>query len=178
MAVLDKPRAAKAAPSVDLDAPRFTMKEVARASGGNINTVFSWFQRGHFQLGQTDRQAEAGTGHGISLRTALEVAIAVHLHRHCGLHPSAGVKVARKFTHFGDKNRAPGELYAGRDFTVLIVYPELEDGKVIQMIDGTPLIEAFSSRHGRQIAATVVWLNFIDKAVRVALLQGGKGSAE
>lgn len=177
MPVLAKPRTSLAPAPVDMDAPRFTMKEVARASGGNVNTVFSWFQRGYFQLGDADRRAEAGTGHGISLRTALDVAIAVHLNRHCQLHPSVGVKLARRFTHFGSKDRAPGELFKN-DFTVLVVYPELEDSKVIHMTTTTPLIDAFFDQNGKQIAATILWLNFFDKNVRVALLQNGKGSAE
>lgn len=163
---------------IDLDEPRFTMKEVAQATRGNVNTIFSWFQRGHFQLGKSDRRAETGAGHGISLRTALEVAIAVELYKQCQLHPAVGVKVARKFTWFGGKGRVPGELF-DKGYTVLAVYPEIEDGRVMQVTGETLLNEAFYNSGGvRQNAATLIWLNFIDKQVRVALLQGGKGSAE
>ncbi|WP_370197891.1 hypothetical protein [Bradyrhizobium diazoefficiens] len=162
-----------------MDEPRFTMKEVAQATRGNVNTIFSWFQRGHFQLNSGDRRAETGCGHGISLRTALEVAIAVELYKQCQLHPAIGVKVARKFTWSADKDRRPGELFEGSDFTVLAVYPEIEDAKVIRVNNKTPLTDAFIGPMGsRQEAATLIWLNFIDKKMRVALLQRGKGSAE
>lgn len=164
---------------IDLDEPRFTMSQVARATRGKANTIFSWFQRGHFALGKKDVQAENGLGHGISLRTALEVGIAVELYKQCDLHPAIGAKLAREFTQLGDDHRDPGELFpqdaTGRVFTVLVVYPGLEHAKVVRMTPKTAMVDAFiADQYGRQTAATLIWLNFIDRDLRVALLQDGK----
>lgn len=164
---------------IDLDEPRFTMKEVATAlAGDRLNTVQSWFQRKHFQFGELDKRAVKGFSHAISLRTALQVGIAWHLYEAADIHPAKGAEIARAFTHESDGNRDPGELYA-KDFTVLIAYPKLSFGRVVNCTSKTPLVESFQAdQHGRQYAAIVVWLNFIDHDLRVALLQAGKGSAE
>jgi hypothetical protein len=160
---------------VDLDEPRFSMKQVAQATPGNMNTIFTWFQRGHFALGERDRPAEIGLSHSISLRTALEVAIAVELHQRCTLHPAIGAGVARQFTQLGDEERGPGELYP-KDFTVLVVFPESRDGRVIRVGKTTPMLDAFHSPYGgRQNAVILLWLNHIDRNVRTALLQSKEG---
>ncbi len=176
MSVTTKVRSVKkAVPHLDMDEPRFTMKEVALASGGNVNTVFSWFQRGHFELGKSDKRAEIGRGHEISFRTALEVAIAVRLHKQCKLPPADGVRAARIFTHFGDHERSPGEIYK-TDFTLLVVHPATGAAKVIHATNKTSITDSFFIRRDRLEAVILIWLNFIDRDLRVALLQGGKGS--
>ncbi|HXO69551.1 MAG TPA: hypothetical protein VN838_11360 [Bradyrhizobium sp.] len=153
------------------------MKEVATAlAGERLNTVQSWFQRGHFKFGELDQRAEKGFAHAISLRTALQVGIAWHLYEAADIHPAKGAEIARAFTHEGDDGRDPGELF-DKNFTVLIAYPKLSAGRVVNCTSKTPLVESFQAeQHGRQYAAIVVWLNFIDRDLRVALLQAGKGT--
>jgi hypothetical protein len=178
VSVLAKTRPARKPPKpLDMDEPRFTMKEVAQASGGNVNTIFSWFQRGHFQLGKSDKRAEVGRGHEISFRTALEVAIAVKLYKDCKLAPASGAHAARIFTQLGDRDRDPGELYK-TDFTLLAVHPEIATAKVVHATNKTPITDFFSIRGDRRTAVILIWLNFVDRDLRVALLQDGKGSGE
>jgi len=176
VSVIAKPRPVKNPPKrLDMDEPRFTMKEVAQASGGNVNTIFSWFQRGHFELGKSDKRAEVGRSHEISFRTAMEVAIAVKLHKECKLPPADGVRAARIFTHLGDQEREPGEIYK-TDFTLLVVHPGTAAAKVIHAKGKTPITDSFFIQRDRLEAVILIWLNFIDRDLRVALLQSGKGS--
>ena len=138
---------------MNLDEPRFTMKAVALAVAGpsHVNTLQSWFQRGHFRLGSADVKAEPGMGHGISLRTGLQVGIAWHLYQSADIHPAKGAAIARAFTDFADGDRDPGELFPN-DFTVLVAYPKLSMGRVINCTSKTPLLELFiAGEYGRQI---------------------------
>jgi hypothetical protein len=163
---------------IDLDEPRFTMKAVAEAVAGKarVNTLQSMFQRKQFKLGAADVKAEPGMAHGISLRTALQVGIAWHLYDGADVHPAKGAEIAREFTHFSVGDRDPGELFP-KDYTVLIAYPKLTIGRVINCKVETPLIDAFQAKqYGRQYIAVPVWVNYIDRDLRIALLQGGKGS--
>jgi len=180
VSVITKSRSAKNTQKrvlLDMDEPRFTMKEVAQASGGNVNTIFSWFQRGHFQLGKSDKRAKVGRGHEISFRTALEVAIAVRLYRDCKLAPALGAQAARIFTQLGDRDRDPGELY-DTDFTLLAVHPEVATANVIHASHTISITDSFYIRGNRREAVILIWLNYLDRDLRVALLQGGKGSGE
>lgn len=163
----------------DLDQPQFTITQVADAAPIQANTLRSWFQRKHFALGDSDKRADFGDAHMLSLRTALQVGTAVELYR-SGTHPARAAKLARAFTLFADTDqksgetlRYPGELFPGDGvYTALIAYPGIDDAKVVRFDDNGPALSAAfqSNGFGRQNSAQIVWLNFVDRKIRIALL--------
>ena len=162
----------------ELEQPQFTIAQVAKAAGIQANTLRSWFQRGHFTLGDSDKRADFGDAHLLSLRTALQVGTAVELYR-SGAHPARSEKLALAFTLLGDADQATGETIRGAGelfpgngvYTALIAYPGIDDAKVVRFDDKVPaLSEAFWSNAGRQSSAQIVWLNRVDRKIRIALL--------
>jgi hypothetical protein len=153
----------------NLDDPRFTIAQVAKAAGISANTLRSWFQRKHFLLRWADkRAADFGDAHLLSLRTALQVGTAVELYR-SRVHPARAAKIALAFTHFGDEARHPGELFS-KGFTALVAHPEVDDATVIYFDGNTPLEQVFFSRGpGKQVSVLVVWINFVDHRIRTSL---------
>ena len=163
----------------ELEQPQFTIVQVAAAAGIEANTLRSWFQRGHFTLGDSDKRADFGDAHLLSLRTALQVGTAVEIYR-SGAHPARAAKLALAFTLVADVDqtsgeiiRGAGELFPGNGvYTALIAYPGIDDAKVVRFDDKGPALSAafHSNGYGRQNSAQIVWLNFVDRKIRIALL--------
>lgn len=169
---------------IDLDEPRFSLGQVAKALGISASTLRSWLRLKYFGLGQGDseRQAE-GHAHAISLRTALWAGAVVEVTKH-GVPAGRAAKIAAAFALHADVDqkteqtvRGAGELYPGHGvYTLLVAYPGDDVGHVIRIDDKTPLQPIFfDQRTGRATSALIVWLNFVEKAIHMNLLQRGEG---
>lgn len=167
----------------ELDEPRFSLGQVAKALGVSDSTLRSWVRLKYFGLQRSDRVRPAeGLAHGISLRTALWAGAVVELTKH-EIPAGRAAKIARSFALHADVDpkthqttRAPGELYPGDGiYTALIAYPGDDEGEVLRFDSKTPLQPIFfNPRTGRSTSALVIWLNFVDKSIRVSLLQRGE----
>jgi hypothetical protein len=162
----------------DLDERRYSLGQIARAEGVSENTMRSWFGRGYFGLGEADRARKAtGMAHEISLRTWLWIGTVLELTRY-GISAARAAKIARGFALHADVDqktgktlRYPAELYPGDGvFTVLVAFPDDDDGLVLRVDSKTPALEiAVNPRRGNQTSCLIVWLNRVDRRVRTAL---------
>lgn len=155
----------------DVDVPRFTAAEIARAVGWTMAALNN-ATRGETPIIRPDRPA-GGTGRVnlFSYRRAMQFALTATLVE-MGHKVSAAAKIAFGFTDSGSQDREPLHLFDGAS-TVLIAWRGAELGEVTKMVlpgkgaEATSMSQAFLSRYfGRQKAATVIWIDFIDKDLR------------
>lgn len=164
-----------------MDSPEFTLSQVANAAGIDVGTLRSWLQRKHWRLDMAvgDSPADvAGKAHLVTLRRALQIGAAAELVRN-GVEPSRAFKAAWYFSDAADPLeaegyiRAPGELFRDGS-TILIAYKDRDIGVVMRLDDNASwqnlVFNPFVRE--RQISGSFVWLNFVDKRIRSALLEG------
>ncbi|PJI55719.1 hypothetical protein CTI14_02390 [Methylobacterium radiotolerans] len=167
-----------------LDDSRYTLSEVAAAAGVQVGTLRSWLQRGHWRVDTAvgdSPAAIAGKAHLVTLRRALHIGAAVELVRN-DIEPARAFRAARSFVdlfdplweHEGRPREAGGLFAAG--WTLLVVYPGQDQGVVMwvddtQPINKTPLQNILfpNIEQSRQVSGTFVWLNQIDRRIRLGL---------
>ncbi|MCJ2070576.1 hypothetical protein MKK75_17545 [Methylobacterium sp. J-030] len=167
-----------------LDDPRYTLSEVAIASGVQVGTLRSWLQRGHWRVDTAvgdSPAAIAGKAHLVTLRRALHIGAAVELVRN-DVEPARAFRAARSFVDIFDPHwehegrpRDEGGLFVA-GWTLLVVYPSREDGIVMWIDDTQPLSKTplqsilFPKiQQSQQVSGTFVWLNQIDRRIRLGL---------
>jgi hypothetical protein len=98
--------------------PRFPAPIVAHASGISLDTLNNWLRpdRGVALLSKTTAIAGGGKGQvrTFTLRGVYQVALTAKLVAR-GVAAAAAAQASLKFTHVGDEDRAPGELFAQGD---------------------------------------------------------------
>ncbi|MET4595769.1 hypothetical protein [Sphingomonas sp. PvP015] len=161
----------------DLDTPRFTSSQVARAAGMSLNTFRTNFMRGHFQMvGESIAPAERhGVPHHFGLRDAIGFAIVGELVR-CGVGPRDAWEAAMwGFAHTGTEDRNPGELfnYGDHGMTMMLYWPATKTSRVVPMaLDKMALEfgELFMPQgYNRVNGVVVVMLDFIYKTIVATL---------
>lgn len=109
----------------NIDTPAFTLAKIAAVAGLEVNTLRSWYQRGHIKLAEIDKPAEGnGLARLLSGRSAIAIAIMAELVRAHMLPQRAG-EAGEYFAHHGLKNdhreRSPGCLWSDGGATYLAV---------------------------------------------------------
>lgn len=108
---------------------RFTLSQVAEATDVSVNTIRSWYQRGHFKLGLADKaNPDVGLARHVSWRTAIAIGIAGQLTK-MGVHPARAGRAANSFAHTASPDwrtgieRIPGCLWSDDEpsYTVLLI---------------------------------------------------------
>lgn len=163
---------------IDYDFPIYPIRDAAKACGFEIATLRSYFQRGHFKLLGSDREAE-GNGHPrfFSLRTILGLAVTHRLWRK-GAEPWLAFRAGQNFAHVGSAtigapDLAPAHVYdvAQHGFTALLWY----DADVIKVVPvpmrgGIDFATLFTHpQTGGRCDPTVVLLNDVERDVFSAL---------
>lgn len=158
----------------DVDVPRFTGAEIARAVGWTMAALNNATRGDHPIIRPTKPAGGTGRVNLFSYRRAMQIALTAALMRQ-GFKVSHAANVALSFTDHGTEERPPLELFGGAS-TVLLVWPGIESGEVIRMVmpskdePGTPMCNVFfAPLHGRQVVATPIWVDFIDRDLRGAL---------
>jgi hypothetical protein len=104
----------------NLIAPRFTIANVARATGVSADTIRQWYKREVLTIGMTDLPAaDVGLARLFSGRTALAIGIMGELIK-LRIPPDIAARAAIKFAHTGDGEREPGHLFPNGE-TLLVV---------------------------------------------------------
>ena len=163
---------------IDYDTAKYPISQAAKASGFELGTLRSYYQRGHFRLlhGKDQAAAAKGLPHYLSLRSVLALAVSQRLWR-MGLDPWLAFKAGLIFTNGGDHNyagpaRAPGELYPLEvGFTVLI-WQENDAVKIVPLpknggLDFATLFWNPTTRERTQ--SLIVLLNDVERDVFCAL---------
>jgi len=168
---------------MDLDAPAFSLSEVASAIDVDVGTLRIWVQRGHFKLRNSDLSARMeGVPHIVSLRRALQWGIAARLIK-CGFRPAHAERAAYSFSDIADQDEAPGfsrdpgELFKSPAFTFLFGYPGEDRARVVRVDRNTKaesVLLAGLLGGPRANEGMFVWVNDVDRQVRTRLLQGGR----
>lgn len=138
---------------------KWTIREAADLAGfDKVNTLRSYFQRGHFRIiggEKAQREGLAGllTGHDV-----IALAVAERLIK-MGAHPALAFDAGVDFAHFAEDGREPGRLFES-GFTVLIFDPETGDSRVVQAERELSFNQLFFSlKFGRRNRQYVVLLN-------------------
>lgn len=87
---------------MDADTPRFTLREVATATGWHLGTMRDYFVRGIFPWAEGEGKARiAGATSRLSLRSAIRLGVA-HALWSQSIAPREAFKAATNFTEFGN----------------------------------------------------------------------------
>ncbi|MEP9348564.1 hypothetical protein [Xanthobacter sp. KR7-225] len=163
------------------DTPAFALSQVAAATGVPVNTIRTWYGRGHFTIGMTDKENPGeGLARLVSGRTAIGIGITGALAR-MGVTPGRAAYAAYTFAHTGDQDknapefwRLPGRLWGGSVMTVLALPAIADDLPEVRRVGPTDTFAAHfawalpGGDHFNQ-GAVYLYLNELVDAVRVAL---------
>jgi hypothetical protein len=117
-----------------LHEPKYTILQMAEASGVSPATIRSWYQRGHVRVGLTDMESPAnGLARLFSASTVMLVSMMGAL-TNLGVHPARAAAAATIFCHTGsvaakwegafeidELDRAPGFLFSSPAVETLLV---------------------------------------------------------
>jgi len=161
-----------------LDDAKYRITEVARICGVPENTIKTHLHKRQWFLGATDMPGLNCGPHHITLRRALQIALAFELMRN-GIDPVRAYEAALCFSDEADPaewqnhgvQRLPGELFPSGQ-TILILRPGQSHAVVRRFDNDTPMHElVFSPASGFETerSGTFVWVNPIDLMVRDGL---------
>jgi hypothetical protein len=113
--------------------PIYTVAQAAHATGVAVNTIRSWYQRGHFRIGMPEgfetpdvSPQNIGLARYITLRTVFAIGIVGELVK-LGVDLERAASAAMRFAHTGDRSdesqyqRLPGELWVDQAWTIITV---------------------------------------------------------
>lgn len=126
---------------------RFTLSQVSDATGVSVNTIRTWYQRGHFTIGATDRALGNGVARLVSGHTALAIGIAGVL-VDMGVPPARAALAGFNFAHTGADERPIGGLWPHPARTILALADESwsRPGRIVRIDPETRFVDIF--HHG------------------------------
>lgn len=151
------------------DTPRYSLSQVAMATGGAVNTLRAHLARGHWKL--IDKKGDVtsdipGRPHIITLRRALQIAVATDLIAG-GIEPKFAYASAWVFSDEKNPDRPAGELFPQPDLTMLRC---VEGGRGTQVVrlPSPATVQMFFPNNGYR-RATIAVLNELVDGIRAAL---------
>lgn len=132
----------------DKHTPRYPLSKAAELAGISVNTLRSWYQRGHLRVGLGDKSSEgAGLARYVSAATVVAIAITAELVQ-MGISPKRAGDAAIKFAHTGDQKRNPGHTF--QDGWTVLVFAADESWmggtcRILNIDKNAPFAEVFNS---------------------------------
>lgn len=154
----------------NLSAARFTVGQIADATGISAHTIRDWYKRGAVTLGPDDRaSAETTFARRLTARSAIMIAIVGALVSR-GIAVKEAAYAAMEFAHSGDEDRDPGRLFADGSTYLLV---GAADCSVTQVLPTTPFEDVFADQlHGLEHLPIITALRLDELVDRVRVRLG------
>lgn len=151
---------------IDYSTPNWTLRDAAEPAGYELNTLRSFYTRGHFRIIGGEKAKAKGHAGFFNLRAVMHLAVARAL-IDVGVHPAKAFEVSIVFAHFGDEDRAPAGLFDIREHgeTLFVYWPDSNKADVIASDDIKSLYDLRLTSDQGENAALVIRLNPIEARV-------------